>query len=743
MTALRARFGHLVLFAAAATLAHAQGGSDPSPDAIRMGSPPSQTVATQQMWPAPTAEDWKKPCLLTWQRTWDDALAVAKETGKAILICVNMDGEPASEHYAGVRYRQPDIARLYEPYVCVIASVYRHTPRDYDDAGQRIPCPRFGTVTCSEHIWIEPILYEKYFEGRRIAPRHIMVELDGSETYDVFYSWDTDSVFRAVREGVANRPPPTPIVKGDRSLFERVASRDVGDRTAVESAFQAGDEATRRALLEAAEKHPEAAPLDLLRLGLRSLDVDLNKVARSALAGSQDAAATDLIADALKVPLDTAERDALIGALTRLGENSPRARTFATVHQGLTRSSSAVDVQGWAAGLGATYQAAPPSGIVLEQRLERAEASTAKPADAQARLEFAEATLAFASQAERKKEYSRILFLDAQHAADEARALGATGWRVDAAQALAGYYLGQREPAYALAEKAVAALPHDDPGWSAMAVLALFAEARQRAIAAAVREKKDWPAQWLADANDAYAVLERHPLGTDLHAAAHYDLLAQLGATGQAARVLDAALERFPDSWALHERLRRRVLEDKGLAGLEATYEQMLRDKGPKPNREWFAGYASLVTAEFEKRAGRDAEAEAAYGRAIAHYEKGIEVNPESKPTADHYVALALAGRARIALEHGDLERALSELTASFHRKPEAAATLDGLNLSPADSSRLLRARLVDAKREDLLATLEAELARLDPVLLQLPAYERGFPEDERPRGRRGAPGGQ
>ena len=83
-------------------------------------------VGREAMWPAPTEEDWKKPVLITWQRSWDDAVAVAKETGRAILVCINMDGEIASEHYAGVRYRQPEIAALYDKYVCVIASVYRH-----------------------------------------------------------------------------------------------------------------------------------------------------------------------------------------------------------------------------------------------------------------------------------------------------------------------------------------------------------------------------------------------------------------------------------------------------------------------------------------------------------------------------------------------------------------------------------------------------------------------------------------
>ena len=139
------------------------------------------------MWFAPTAEDWQRPVLITFQRTWPDALAVSIETGKPILICVNMDGEIASEHYAGIRYREAEKAALYQPYVCVLASVYRHTPRDFDEHGNRILCPRFGSVTCGEHIAIEPILYEKYFDGKRIAPRHIMVELDANEVYGVYY----------------------------------------------------------------------------------------------------------------------------------------------------------------------------------------------------------------------------------------------------------------------------------------------------------------------------------------------------------------------------------------------------------------------------------------------------------------------------------------------------------------------------------------------------------------------------
>ncbi|MFH0947040.1 MAG: hypothetical protein V2A76_17760, partial [Planctomycetota bacterium] len=151
----------------------------------------------EQMWPAPTKDDWQKPCLIKWQRSYEDAVAESLATGKPILVCVNMDGEIASEHYAGVRYRQPEIAALYEPYVTVIASVYRHTPRDYDEQGCRILCPRFGSVTCGEHIAIEPGLFRKFMDEKRVAPRHIGVQPGNEESFDVYYAFDTDSVFDA------------------------------------------------------------------------------------------------------------------------------------------------------------------------------------------------------------------------------------------------------------------------------------------------------------------------------------------------------------------------------------------------------------------------------------------------------------------------------------------------------------------------------------------------------------------
>ena len=156
-----------------------RGGADPSDDAFKLGSPPAlpDGLTEEDMWPAATAEGWKDPCLVQWQRSFDDALAVARQRHMQVMVAVNMDGEIASEHFAGVRYRSPDTAELMSHSACVIASVYRHTPRDYDENGQRVPCPRFGTVTCGEHIQAERELYDRYFDGRRISPRHIVLDL--------------------------------------------------------------------------------------------------------------------------------------------------------------------------------------------------------------------------------------------------------------------------------------------------------------------------------------------------------------------------------------------------------------------------------------------------------------------------------------------------------------------------------------------------------------------------------------
>jgi tetratricopeptide (TPR) repeat protein len=695
------------------------------------GSAQVPGVSREEMWPAPTAEDWAKPCLITWQRCWEDALEVSRLTGKPLMIAVNMDGEIASEHWAGIRYREEDTAKLYEPYVCVIASVYRHNPRDYAEDGSRILCPRFGSVTCGEHIRIEPQLYDQYFDGKRIAPRHIGVELDQAEVYDVYYAFDIDSVKTAVYSGIADRPDTRlPDTRGDRSDVELVASPDVIDRTAVEQAYASGSYEKRREILAAAAKVKDLDQVDLLRRALFGGDPELSQLAFGILAETNTESAVDLIADVLRYPLGEEEKQPLLAALDRLGETWPRARDIATVHRGLGVESKAIDLGEWkSASSGPVGSGSYAGQVELQARLEAtAEIAQGEPQDPEAQLDIAASFLALAVRPEASPRRARVLFDDALIAARKAEDLGASGWRVDSLIGLATYYMGRRGESHTRIERAVTELPVGAEDWNSMAVLSLFADTRQQQIRRAARKREHWPAEWLSDLHAAHEVLERHPFGSDQHMLSHYDFLRDLGAGAQASEVLDRGLERFPDSWGLHDRLRARALEQEqlgGLGGLEATYEAMLVREDASPTLPWFAGYASFVAAEFHRRSGEETAADDAYGRAIAHYETAIAQVPDCSASADHYIALAIAARARLALERGEFEKAQGLILQSFARNPAAAGAVDGLNLTPVMTATTLIARLEEAKRPDLAEALRVAISELPAEAREAPVFEQ------------------
>lgn len=715
----------------------------PTPPAPSGGPPPtSPPMPTdpgersrwrESTWPAPTAEDWKKPCLVPWQRTWEDAVAVAKETGRPILICVNMDGEIASEHYAGIRYRSAEIAALYEPYVTVIASVYRHNPRDYDDEGRRIPCPRFGGVTCGEHIAIEPIVFEKYLDGQRVAPRHICVEPDGKETFDVFYANDTASIFGTIRDGIAKRPPLAPWpARGDRPAVERVASREASDRSAVEVAYAKGDAETRKALLGKALEHPETAPLDLLRLAIFGFDAEQSRIARKALAAVDSPAATELVAEALRLPLEASEREALIAALRRLGASSPLARWLASVHSGLAARSSVVDPKGWAEPAGTAPAPAWPEWMRLQQTYEEQTLKAAYRTDAKVALELAQTSLALAVEAPRSnaddpklaRRYARHFSGDAKRFGLEAEKGGAVGWKTDAVIALGAYYSGDLAEGYERAARSVKALPAGDTSWTSMAVLKVFAEGRFRQIQRSVRAKTDFPPEWLADVNAAYAVLLRHPMAGEDEVLWHYDLLDWLGATAPAIDVLRRGVDRFPDSAALHARMRTYVTRKQGPEALEALYRAMLDEKTPAGGAApapllLHAGEASSEAADVRRRAGRTEDAAAGYGRAIDWFDRAAAAGGPRKAAADAAAALALGSRARLAYQTGDDDRALADVLASFARDPGSAGTKDGMGFTPGETGQMLLERLKRANRADDAARLEAALGKLDPELIK------------------------
>lgn len=728
--------------------ARERGFADPSEDAFRFGSPPQlqDGLEEEDMWPAATAEGWKKPVLVRWQRSFEDAMKVARARNMPVMVCVNMDGEIASEHFAGVRYREPETAAMLSRYACVIASVYRHTPRDYDEDGNRVLCPRFGTVTCGEHIEAERELYDKYFDGRRISPRHIVLDLEGREVFDVYFSWDTQTVFTAYEKGVEGWPEPTP--QRERSIEGLASSADVADREQLETIYRTGDAEVRRLILRRLAEHHVVDQTEVLRSAIFGLDLEMSALARRALAQCETEGALDLMAEALKTPLPESERQVLLQAVARLAETSKRARTLLALHQGLPVQSPLIDTTRLETVAREYERNAARNDLGA---LERAAATAESPeGGGAAKLELAEALVARANASPRDP-YVELWMRDALRAASDAEALEVTGPRVDAVIAVASDFLGDRGTASFRAIRAVEGglllsegddLPAQslDPH-TLNRVLRLFADSRRRSIQRAYRRDQEWPPEWLSDVNGAYAILVQGEVTDESVLVEHYDFLRWIGATPRANEVLDDAFERFPDSPVLHERLRARVLWEDGPGGLEREYAQRLAraeereqaDAEAAPTHlRWFAGYASLVAAEHWRRRGEFDEAVLSYGRAIRRFERNRDQHPSDRESCDHYAALAEAGLARLALQREDLASATDLLLASLTRRPASAATQDGLGFTPIMTAKMLKARLIDAGDEERLAALQGALDALDPELLEPPPMER--PSTRAPR---------
>ncbi|MCA8965636.1 MAG: hypothetical protein KDC48_12195, partial [Planctomycetes bacterium] len=201
-----------------------------------------------------------------WERSLDDALALSLTTHRPVLLAVNMDGESASDRIVHEEYRDPKFVAASRSYICVVASLFRHNPRDFDDQGNRIPCPRLGCCTCGEHIVNEPAMFQSLLaDGERVAPRHAVISPDGKKGWDLSLSFDLQDIDRAVIETAKKVPPPVPLrVSGWKELANQRSDRG---RALLERAIATtNDEAELGAALEALAEDGDAGSIDALRL---------------------------------------------------------------------------------------------------------------------------------------------------------------------------------------------------------------------------------------------------------------------------------------------------------------------------------------------------------------------------------------------------------------------------------------------------------------------------------------------
>lgn len=647
----------------------------------------------------------KQPPLVRWQRNLADAEAVAKATARPLLLCVNMNFEPASERLAHDRYTNQAFATLTEGFVCLIASPDRHTPRDYDEHGKRIPCPRFGCVTCGEHIAVEPDLFNKYFKGNRVAPRHMGVTVDGTQLFDIFLTNELTRIDAAMQQhGKARTGGPSPYESAVREQEE--------------ATYVAADRGQRAKLLQAAARSTYQ-PYDLIRLGLGDDDPGLRDLARQALVATATPAAQGLILQTLDDEPDRQARKALVPALLKVADDKPETVLAVKVHEAMLRDPKALAPEAWRQALAnAAPEAAPDPDEDIDARIdELSKEAAGKDASAATYLALADANLRFARQRQAAGKDPQFLLQDACQAADKALAKDGKDAAAHALRAELAQLMGEREVAAEHARIALPALLAAGKAATTQAGLVLLglAEGASRAVYDAEAKKAAWDGELLAEAHAAYDVLAAHPAATPAQALAHADLLAFLGLRGCARQAIVTGLQRFPADAALHERFRASITQARGVEGLTAAYADLAETVTDRASLEWFRGFAELVVAEHGKRQGDDRAAAAAYARAVDAFLASQQANPAYAESAAWYAAMGRAGQARVALDSGDAVAAAKLIAEGIKRLPGIAEREDGLGRTPLFTLKQILAKLGETNAEAARAELERELSSAAP----------------------------
>jgi tetratricopeptide (TPR) repeat protein len=663
---------------------------------------------------SPSSAEFEKPPLIAWQRNLDDALAEVAATGKPLLICVNMDGEIACDQLAARNYRNAEFAALTDGFVPVIASPARHNESDYDADGQRIPCPRFGRVICSEHIDIEPILYRAYFAGERVAPRHLAVTPEGETIFDLYLL----NRLRRIDESLKKHgmPSAAPTARGEALPLD---SADAADRSLVEDAFAVMPEEAQIELLEELGELPVRHP-ELQRLAIFSDSKQLRRAGIESLSRAPSLLAVNFFERACDEAEELGGLEGLIQALAALAaEDHEEAKRIFLTRKGLASTSRIVNLDAWTEAL--VEDPGRPAAMLSRSELETLDGklealerrSRQYPSDGELQLEIAATNMRYGLIQLSNGHNPSLLFQDALSAAERAEKRGAARGLALAYQSWSLYFMGDVDPAGQAAEQALPELLSIAESPLSAEILGIFASYRTRALYDAMRRGNDWSADWVADIHSAYRALALHGAGRVDQAAAHIDWLVYLNAFAQEGLAVEQALARFPRDPDVQECWRRRLLREEGPAGLITGYQRISPAPGEEGNFNWFAGYASLVAAEQFAQGGQALEAMDAYGQSIILFERSVQAEPSFKNNANHFMALALAGRARMAMGAESFEAAVGDVCAALARRPDSAEEIDGLGNTPLGTALLLAKALADQRLKELARSLKNRASEL------------------------------
>jgi tetratricopeptide (TPR) repeat protein len=668
-----------------------------------------------------------------WQRSLADALQVAQATGRPLLLAVNMDGESASDRIVHEQYCDPAFVALTRRCVCLGASVFRHNARDHDDQGRRIPCPRFGCITCGEHMALEPELFAKYLaDGERVAPRHALVRADGSKAFDLSLCFDLRDVDRALAAAVSDAPgTELPAIVSDWAAL--AARRDAGGRAALENALaELVDETSLLSALAAIGANGDAGTVEALRLVAAQLPARSPRVVASFTATVSALQLVAPTADALRscvrdlgaIPGDPGPSEAQRGwnrALAALPGADATTTSFLLAQSavGADAHGDALQAHGGPVDLATLLQTAAavthghrdlpqvggpsddmPAEHALVQTLNRLDAEQSqRHGEAAWHAEFAKASLDLGRRhLETGARDTQLLLEDAAN--HWGKALDAEPdhyvWWVERART--AYFLQHFDDEAAFGARAFALAANvaqppaaaqltprllEDP--RAIEALRWVGDGHARMLA--TRAGKDAAVELggMVDGLRALGIVATSPFGSDRDWISFGSFAGAIGLWRQEQAIVQCGALRFPASRDLRQALNA-ALWNCGRQDLSgAVAEQIVRNSAPSADADWFAGYAQLLVAEDARRIERPWSAVAAYERALRWFASAAVRNPDYRDSCDYFAAVAQVGRGHAFARAGERARGAEALVAAVQRHADLSQLRDGLGYDVLD----------------------------------------------------------
>ncbi len=708
-----------------------------------------------------------------WQRSLEDALELSRTLERPLLVAINADGESASERIVRERYRDPEWVAQTRSFVCVVASVFRHSPRDHADNGERIPCPRFGEVTCAEHIALEPATHARWLAGKvielfgetteRISPRHVLVSPQGEVLFDRYLLFELSELDAELARW-ATRLPPRPCP--DPRAWDGAGSFDPSARArlATENALAAGDRRLR-AVLERVRSTRSPTPRGmgewLWRLG-PALGPSFGPSELAELAfvlsaphGELESARAWLAA---LVQAGGAARVAALGAFARVGAGRVADRTLFRSFVGLgsqeelaAARQAIASVEGeWTAervrssdlGAGGFSLAAYFSRLARAspQPSRRVRERPALPAgeEAEAQLIALEPLLRFdGASVLQHAQAGRALLALARRRMSEGAGAGVELMLSDAREHLAFASAAAPADVDLLLDSARTAnllTRFDEQEHFALQALSARATGGDGGFSSANAESLRWLgdacARRLAERSGADGLDEMVAL---TRGAAAFALAAEsddaddgdwvslasyfgaLGRTAESEKLACEGLRRFPASAALWTQLYN-ACASRGRHARYAELAEQLADAAPDwPEPRWYAGQARLWLAQWDRRGEAPERANDNYARAKQHFARALELAPHFRESCEHYLAMCALGRGFAHLMADRRAEAAECVVEAARIRPQALAQRDGLDREGVDLiDGVLELRASGRTPVDSAAWL-ADLERADP----------------------------